>query len=242
MVLPVFSQSTKLCAFSHSDLDEDDASNDSECNGPALYSEIAKKPDDAKSNDPRPADSRSNDAELIRSYLNRAPKRGSISKNASLKGNLTPNRSSSTNLSVNSQANNMKVPLLVNSTGKSLIARQLPIRSSLSPDTLSRTSDTFKGQPDVGGKPGTFSSLSTLKKRTTSPSCKPPNDKPTASRKKFYYDSQGHRIQVRSTIEDFLKKDDEDCKPDDDARSYSSCSLRDSSLNIRQNWAKLPFY
>lgn len=210
----------------------------SECNGPSLYSEIARKP----------TDSTTNDTELIKSYLNRNPRNSSISKNASLKGSLTPNRSSSTNLSVN----NMKVPLLVNSTGKSPAARQLPVRSSRSPDTLSRTSDTFKGQPEAGGngggRPGTFSSLSTLKKPTTSLSsaCKPTvSDKPTASRKKFYYDSQGHRIQVRSTIEDFLKREDEEeCKPapDDDNRSYSSCSLRDSSLNIQQSWAKLPFY
>lgn len=185
--------------------------------------------------------------ELIKSQLNgylhrgQILKRNSIGKNASPKGSLTPNRSSSTNLSVN----NMKVPLLVHSTGKPLATKQLPIRPSASSDTLNRTSDTFKGQPEVAGKPGTFSNLSTLQKRNSSSAssaCKSSGQRPNAVRKKFYYDSQGHRIQVRNTIEDFLNKPDEDCKPDDDRQSNSSCSLRDSSLSIRQNWAKLPFY
>lgn len=167
-------------------------------------------------------------------------KRNSIGKNASPKGSLTPNRSSSSNLSVN----NMKVPLLVHSTVRPLATKQLPIRPSASSDTLNRTSDTFKSQPD--GKPGTFSNLSTLQKRNSSSAssaCRPSDGRPNAVRKKFYYDSQGHRIQVRNTIEDFLSKpDDEDGKPDDDRQSISTCSLRDSSLSLRQNWAKLPFY
>ena len=181
------------------------------------------------------------DDNLIKNYLNRNQRQNSITnqtiKHDELKTSSTLVRSSSTNLS----CVNMKSPL-INLPSK-LDAKQLPFKQcSISSDTLSRTSDTFKGA--FKEKPGTFSNLSTLQKGDRlGKNEKLRNEK---SIRKFYLDNKGNKIQVRNTIEDFLK---EECvgirrEEDEDKNEESICSsiLRDSSLNNETEWAKLPFY
>lgn len=136
----------------------------------------------------------------------------------------------------------MKVPLLYSNSKSIIKSKQTTLqRQSPISNERFRTSDTFKGTID-NEKQGTFSSLSTLQKRSSSLQHRPNQ----TTRVKFYYDEHGNKVIVRNTIEDFLKTEDDDKQINEDEDIQSTCSstlnLRDSSLNLKQNWGNLPFY
>ena len=148
--------------------------------------------------------------------------------------------SSATQSTTKDESSSNAVPLLVHSTSicnnqsnnklSVQTGRQLPFRPSASNDTLNRTSDTFKsGSKDAQGKRAPFNRK-----------C----DDNVYTARKYYLDNQGNKIMVRNTIEDFLKTEEDRSSNlnDDDLQSTCSSTLRDSSLSIKQNWGKLPFY